>query len=352
MEDRKTLISKFLSALEIEFQLCSKNRRFNEPIETIFFGGGTPSLLSPSDLERTMNYLTSKFQIKDDAEITMEINPGTIDKSKLTAFKSIGINRLSVGVQSFFDDDLKFLTRIHTSSEAKHCIEEGHSVGFKNISIDLIFSLPGQNLDQWKSNLIQAVELSPHHLSTYSLILETKTPLFDLVKFDKIKLLDSEKEAELYEFAIEFLTSNGYRQYEISNFAKLGFECRHNINYWNHANYLGFGPSAHSFWQNERWWNVKNLDSYLEGLNKQALPIAGGEHLTSAQLIEEAIFLSLRSGGINLENFYQKYGIDFLQKYELTIKDLLDSGKACIKDGVFHLTAKGYVVCDEICQLF
>ena len=215
-----------------------------------------------------------------------------------------------MGIQSFHDDDLRFLTRIHTASEAKQCVRDASEAGFKNVSIDLIFSLPNQSLQRWKSNLEQAIELQPVHISCYSLIVEPETPLFNMVQSKRIMFLDSDNDAELYEFTMNFMISHSFVQYEVSNFAKANFKCQHNIKYWNHSNYLSFGPSAHSFWKNERWWNVSNITTYIEQLNKHILPLSGGEHLSETKLMEETIFLGLRSEGVDFKNFRQRFERD------------------------------------------
>jgi oxygen-independent coproporphyrinogen-3 oxidase len=353
-----SLVNGFLSALETEIQLRADDNRFHEPIETIFFGGGTPSLLHPSEIEKILNLLASRFSIQTNTEITLETNPGTVDIQKLKAFSSAGVNRISMGIQSFFDDDLRFLTRIHTASEAKQCVGDAYAAGFNNVSFDLIFSLPGQSLMRWKSNLEQALELQPTHISCYSLIVEPETPLFNMVQAKQVTLLDADTDAELYEFTIDFLTSHGFEQYEVSNYAlpaalgKPSFKCRHNINYWNHSNYLSFGPSAHSFWKHERWWNISNIAAYIEQLNKHILPLAGGEHLTETKLMEETIFLGLRSEGIDIEQFRQRFAHDLLKENSSIIDELIQQGRVRVDNGRLRLTAKGYLVCDEICQSF
>jgi oxygen-independent coproporphyrinogen-3 oxidase len=364
-ETHASLVDGFLSALETEIQLRAEDKRFNESVETIFFGGGTPSLLHPSEIEKILNILASRFSIESNAEITLETNPGTVDKQKLKAFHSAGINRISMGIQSFYDDDLRFLTRIHTAAEAKQCVLDAYTAGFKNVSFDLIFSLPNQSLRRWESNLEQAIELQPTHISCYSLILEPGTPLFNMVQSKQVIPLDADSDAELYEFTIDFLTSHGFGQYEVSNFAKPAtpllsadragkpnFKCRHNINYWNHSNYLSFGPSAHSFWKNERWWNVSNIAAYIEQLNKRILPLSGGEHLSETKLMEEAIFLGLRSEGIDFEQFRMRFARDLSIENSSIISELIQQGRARMEGGRFRLTAKGYLVCDEICQSF
>ena len=351
-ESYTSKVDGFLTALETEIHLRAQDARFHESIETIFFGGGTPSLLRPSEIEKILNLLASQFSIQPNAEITLETNPGTVDKQKLKEFHSTGINRISMGIQSFFDDDLKFLTRIHTAAQAKQCVRDAFVAGFTNVSFDLIFSLPGQSLKRWKSNLEQAIHLQPTHISCYNLIIEPETPLFNMVQSKQVTPLDAESDADLYEVTIEFLTSHGFEQYEVSNFARQKFKCRHNINYWNHSNYLSFGPSAHSYWTNERWWNISNIASYMEQLNKGTLPLAGGEHLSEAKLMEEAIFLGLRSEGIDFEQFHRRFGRNLSQENSSLISDLIQQERARVDNGRLRLTAKGYLVCDEICQSF
>jgi oxygen-independent coproporphyrinogen III oxidase len=351
-DEHRSLTDKFLFALESEILIRAEDPRFNEPVETIFFGGGTPSLLHPSEIKKMLKLISSKFPINKNTEITLETNPGTVNKESLKAFRATGVNRLSVGIQSFHDDDLKFLTRIHNANEAKQCIRDAFDSGFENVSVDLIFSLPNQTMERWKSNLEQAIALSPQHISCYSLIVEPETPLFRMVQSNQVKLLDPAVDAELYEFTINFLSSNGYKQYEVSNFAKDNFKCRHNINYWNHSNYLSFGPSAHSFWKNERWWNMSNVASYIEQIEKKILPIAGGEHLNEIQLRDETIFLGLRSEGIDLEQFHKQFGFDLVAKHQFTVQKILQNKLAQIIGQRLQLTSKGYSVCDEICQMF
>jgi oxygen-independent coproporphyrinogen-3 oxidase len=351
-KEQVLMIEHFLAALEMEIMLRVNDSQFQVPYETIFIGGGTPSLLLPSNIENILNKLSSQFPILKNAEITLETNPGTVSLEKLKALRAAGVNRISIGIQSFYDDDLRFLTRIHTAVEARQSVIDAFSAGFHNVGVDLIFSLPNQTLGKWQNILEQAVALSPTHISCYSLIVEPDTPLFQMIQSKQVIPVDSEHDAELYEFTIEFLASHGYVQYEVSNFAKAGFQCQHNLNYWNHTNYLGFGPSAHSFWGNERWWNISDVSIYIEQLNKRILPLSGGEHLTEQQLKEEAILLGLRSSGIDLEQFRYRFGLDLISAYQLSIDELVQRGQARLDSNRLQLTAKGYMVCDEILQSF
>ena len=346
------LTDRFLSALRNEIELRSSDSQFQAVYETIFFGGGTPSLLSPSNIADILDLLKTRFSIDEKAEITLETNPGTVDLRKLKDFRRAGINRVSFGIQSFHDEDLRFLTRIHSAGEAKENVRNAFKAGFENVSVDLIFSLPGQTVERWRSNLRQATELEPTHISCYSLIVEPNTPLFRMVQSKQVAPLPVEEDAELYEITMEYLTSQGYEQYEVSNFAKPGFRSRHNGNYWNHSNYLGFGPSAHSFWNSNRWWNIANVVEYAHRLEHGRLTVAGEERLSVEQLMEEEIFLGLRSGGIDAAGFRRRYERDFVEQHSSKIKELLNGNLARLSGEHFRLTPKGYLLCDEICSSF
>lgn len=343
------LRERFLSSLKHEIVMRSGEERLHSSYETIFFGGGTPSLLSPSVIDEILNLLSRSFHISSGVEITLETNPGTVDLEKLKAFRSAGINRISMGIQSFHNDDLKFLSRIHSSLQAQECVRNAYEAGFENVSFDLIFALPSQTQERWESNLQQAMELQPAHISCYSLIVEPNTPLHRVVESKQVTLLNTEDDAALYEHTIEYLTSHGYEQYEVSNFARPGFKSRHNSKYWDHSNYLGFGPSAHSYWNGLRWWNIANVAGYSERLEKQLLPVAGEERLTPQQLIEEEIFLGLRSEGIDVAGFRGRHNRDLMSDHRLTFEALLGQQMMVFDGGKLRLTPKGYMLCDEIC---
>ncbi len=347
--------ARFVKSLMKELEIRSHDDRFRVPYETVFLGGGTPSLLSVEDLGLILEGVSRLFRIEPDAEITIETNPGTVNRRKLESFRALGINRVSIGIQSFHEDDLRFLTRIHSSDQARQCVRDAHAAGFENISIDLMFSLPHQTKERWLSNLDQAMELDPTHISCYSLIVEPNTPLSKMVESHQISMLSTDEDAALYEMTIQFLAECGFEQYEVSNFAKPGLKSRHNRNYWNHSDYLGFGPSAHSFWSSERpqgcvrWWNVSSIVGYLEKLDQGVLPVAGREHLTTEQLVEEEIFLGLRSEGIDISGFHKRYGKDLMTEHRSKVGDLIESEMAEVQDGKLRLTSKGYMICDEIC---
>ena len=212
----------------------------NERFETIFFGGGTPSLLAPEEIADILQHLAKTFTVQPEAEITLETNPGTVDRKKLEGFRRAGINRLSFGVQSFFDEDLKFLTRIHSASQAREAVRFAQEAGFNNISVDLIFALPNQTLSRWEENLRFALELNPQHISAYGLIIERGTPLFRMVDAKIVSPQPVETEAAMYEMTMGYLHAAGFEHYEVSNYAKPGFRSVHNCNYWNHSHYIGF----------------------------------------------------------------------------------------------------------------
>jgi len=338
----------YLDALkkEIEYFACSysSGREFT----TIFFGGGTPSLLAPHQIEEIMVWIKTNYTVLENAEITLETNPGTVDRAKLIDFLKAGINRVSIGIQTFDDNELKFLTRIHDRQTAIETVWLAKEVGFQNINVDLIFNLPKQTKEKWLFNLQTALTLPVTHISAYSLILERGTILNKLVLDKKVVLQDEDYDAELYELTIDFMTRNNFLQYEVSNFALKGFECRHNLAYWQHKDYLGFGTSAHSFVDGKRWWNYSPLKLYIEAVTSKGHAVIGEELLSEQQLKEEYIMLALRSNGLNVGEFEQKFGSDWLKEKENQIKKYLETGLVINRNDKLVLTPKGYVVCDEI----
>ncbi|MBW7887139.1 MAG: radical SAM family heme chaperone HemW [Bacteroidetes bacterium] len=350
-------MERFLQALQQEIIFRGEEFAPKESIETIFFGGGTPSLLSPQAMEKILGTVLKYFQVDADAEITTEANPGTVTREKLRAYRSLGINRISFGVQSFHSDELKFLTRIHSAEEAEQAVRDAYAAGFDNVSLDLIFSLPNQTPEKWNETLARAAALQPKHISAYSLIVEDNTPLSVMVKNKLVAPLPEDIDAAIYESTMEQLSRFGFQQYEISNYALPGFESRHNKNYWNHTNYLGFGPSAHSFWREEpltgtRWWNVRSIQSYCGHLEEKKNPVSGNEQLTKETLLNEEIFLGLRSSGIRLDVLANIFQTDFLKTNEAKVHDYLSRGLMKQENNTLSLTAKGYVLCDAIAESF
>jgi oxygen-independent coproporphyrinogen-3 oxidase len=316
--------------------------------DTIFFGGGTPSLLSRNDFEKLFDSLYSNLNISSDSEITIEANPGTLNNKKLKEFRKLPINRISFGVQSFIDSELKFLSRIHNSEQATNSIKSAKDEGYKNINLDLIFAIPGQTLNNWKYNLEQALSLETQHISAYSLIFEEGTPLFTLYKSNKVRSADIETERELYDFTMDYFGENGFEQYEISNYSKPGFECKHNLKYWEHKEYIGFGPSAASYIDNYRRVNIRNLDIYIQKIARGENAYDFIEFIDEQTSIYEYIMLGLRSKGIDFKSFSKTYRQDFRSRYRYPIEILTEKGMAELNANTLRLTPKGYAVCDEI----
>ena len=317
--------------------------------DSIFFGGGTPSLLTPLQLESIIGALHSQYAFTADVEFTMECNPGTVDSEKLRGYRSLGVNRLSFGVQSFHHDDLQFLSRIHTAEQAVASIKAAHSAGFENVNLDLMFSLPHQTPARWLYNLDRAFELHTTHISCYSLTVEKGTPLFSMVQRGDVVTAAEDSDAALFDLTMATLEEHGFRQYEVSNYALPGYECRHNLIYWRHDDYLGFGPSAHSTWRRKRWWNSSNVTTYQRALAEEQLPEQGSEELNRGTLRNEYIYLRLRSEGIDLSDFHARFGADFYRDNLRLIDDCLSHGLLHRENDVLRLTKKGFLVCDELC---
>lgn len=340
-------VKNYLSALKKEISFY-KYLREDYFFESIYFGGGTPSYMEADYIAEIIEAIKNSFHVSRDAEITLETNPGTVTKEKLAEFNSVGVNRISVGVQSFDEEELKFLTRIHDKQTAIQTIKDASKSGFDNISLDLIFNLPGQTKEKWKNNLSIATQLPIKHISAYSLILEKGTILNKMVIDGKVKLQDENHDAELYQDTIELLDNCGFNQYEVSNFAKDGFECLHNKYYWNGEEYLSVGTSAHSFINRKRWWNYSSLTFYLLAIDEKENAEAGFEIISDEKFLEEYIMLSLRSCGIDENKIFQLAGYDWLSQKKNILQQLWAEGFIKNDLNKICLTAKGFAVCDEI----
>jgi len=340
-------LHNYLTAIKKEIELREKKFSENREIISIFFGGGTPSFMTPGYIGEIINSITKNFSVRNDAEITLETNPGTVSKQKLKDFLSVGINRLSIGIQSFNDNELKFLTRIHDSQTAIETVNSAAQSGFNNISVDLIFNLPDQSKKMWKKNLDISVSLPITHISAYSLILERGTILNKMVLDGKVQMQDPDHDAELYETTIEVLTNNRFSQYEVSNFAKENYECIHNNAYWRYKDYLGFGTSAHSFINGKRWWNYSSLNFYLEKM-KNDNPVAGEEVLTDNQMHDEYIMLAMRSKGLDINDYKNRFGSMWINKVQNDLTEYQSKGYLSIDDNFIKFTPKGFTLCDEI----
>jgi len=346
-----TLVAQYIKALTKEILSTSA---IDGSVQSVYFGGGTPSVLEPLDIEKILSAIHQTFCLVDHPEITLEMNPGTIDPVKLSGYFSVGVNRLSIGVQSFNDEKLKFLTRIHTAADAIVAMKHAQLVGFKNIGLDLMFGLPFETREQWQNDLDQAVKMNPSHLSCYLLTLEPETPLEKRVKKEKLKILSNEKQSRLFEQTSLFLTRSGYEHYEISNFAK-GRQNRssHNASYWQGKSYLGFGAAAHSFSGIVRSWNHSNIKKYILDVKAGFSPVKDRETLTLNQQMIEVVMLGLRtSDGIDTVKFEKRFNQSFQSVFHKQIKNILANGLATFKQNRFSLNLDGRVRLNAIVGAF
>ncbi len=361
-----SLRSEFVDLLirEIDLKLKANPQLAGRELQTIFFGGGTPSLLTPDELERILQKLQEHFRISNDCEFTLECNPGTVTLEKLRGYKSLGVNRLSFGVQSFDAEELKFLGRIHDAEQAREAVSLARQAGFDNVSIDLIFALPGQTESTLRHTLKEAIALETDHISAYNLIVEHGTPLYRLVKLGKVIELDADRAALLFSIVQDTLAGAGFAQYEISNYAKktptpfqgggasptmrgVVKQAKHNLVYWDgFKDYVSFGPSAHEFVNGERAWNVSSLEEYGKAIRLGNLPIINRERLTIEERRTEVLYLQLRSTGLRINEFNNFFGEDLLANPQISY--LMEDGMIIIEDGMIRLTSKGYRFCDGI----
>ena len=336
-----TITSRWSEAVIAE---ARKYREFPGLFKTLYFGGGTPSLLSEAVLEKVVMKLREIFDLENLTEVTIEVNPEDITKAKLRRFKELGFNRISLGVQSFRDEELKFLGRRHDSEDSRRAFEMIREAGFKNVSIDLIHSLPGQSLSAWEYSLKMATGFRPEHISCYQLTIKEGTRFGKLFSSGKLREMAEDIQREIFIRTSNFLCNNGYRHYEVSNFSMgEGNESKHNSLYWEHVPYLGLGPSAHSFDGAKRWWNVGSVAGYCEELEKKRAPVADSELLTDDELTLETLFLGLRTRkGISMDILK---GYD---RWEDASARLTALSLVKIIDGRMIPTLKGFLMADRL----
>jgi oxygen-independent coproporphyrinogen-3 oxidase len=340
----------FLKALQREMVLRSSE--INEDINTIYFGGGTPSLLNTNEISSILNSLSRCFHIAETTEITLEANPDDLNQKKLKELFAAGVNRLSVGIQSLNDNSLKWMNRAHDSSEARACLELAQSTGFQNISIDLIYGLPGLSLKEWEDELKEAFSYNIQHVSAYCLTVEPNTALGHWVKKGKEKPVDDEAVNNQFQLLIELAEQHGLEQYEVSNFGKSGFYSQHNTSYWHGIPYLGLGPSAHSYIEGKRSWNIANNARYIRSIGDGKLPIST-EVLSKHDLTNEYIMTGLRTKwGIDLERLKNQFGYDIRNDYQGLIKELIEKGLARLDEDQLVLTKSGLFMADGIASDF
>ena len=330
---------------ELELQKAYLN---HESIDTIYFGGGTPSLLSSEEMEKLLKSMKRLFKINDRPEITLEANPDDLSLVKLNEMKSVGINRLSIGIQSFNDKTLKVLNRAHNSIEAINCIENARKVGFENLSIDLIFAIPGQTNTALGKDIDQALLLNPEHISVYSLTIEEKTVFGNWQKKGKINPVSDEDSAGQFDLIISRLEENKYEQYEISNFCRDENYARHNTSYWKNINYLGVGPGAHSYNGNNRQFNISNNHKYMKSIGSGTIPFEI-EFLTKKDLANEFLLTSLRTKwGCDLRLLNDLYSYDLINSQKSKLSGLIKSEYIFMENGHIFLSRKGKFLADYI----
>ena len=340
-ESDETLTGRMVDCLIKELdEDIAETPSLKDEISTVFIGGGTPSILSVGQMEKLLVSINEVIEVGDsektDTEFTIECNPGTVDEEKLRLYKKYGVNRISFGLQSANDDELKTLGRIHTYDEFLTSYRLARKLGFDNISIDVMTAIPGQTKDSLRNTLDEVIRLEPEHISAYSLIIEEGTPFFDMYS-DKPPI-DEETDRKLFEMTHEMLTVAGYLHYEVSNYAKKGHACRHNMNYWRRGNYIGIGPAASSHMDGTRKTNTKDLLKYMKCIESGDDPSEETENLTKDQMLTEAVYLGLRtSEGIRFDNLLKEFDIDF--------RELVHDG--FLKDDIEMMKKKEYLIVDD-----
>jgi len=354
---RGEIVDRYVDALTSEILAAhdEKNPPANAggsdlSIDTIYFGGGTPSLLTPLQLEKILSVVDKQFAVQPERELTVEMNPATVTLEKLKDYRSLGVNRASFGVQTFDDTELKRLARGHNAEDARMTFRLLRDAGFENISFDLIAGLPRQTLADWERNLDEALTLQPEHLSLYLLEIHDGTPLATQVRDGRQPMPDEDLAAEMYELMLDKVTAAGYAQYEISNFARTGFESRHNTKYWRLEPVYGFGVSAHSFDGSQRYANERDTAKYVSLIEG-----SGGADVMREQIdaASEFIFLGLRlNKGIDAAEYKTRFGIDLHEKYSAELKEIRDAGLIETDGRNFRLTRRGMLFSNEVFRVF
>mgnify|MGYP002283131180 FL=1 len=341
LKNKESVINSMLKEIEI------KSVGSNDLIQTIYFGGGTPSFFATKEINKIINSIFEKFQISENPEITLEANPDDLSKAKLIELSQSYINRLSIGVQSFNDDELKLMNRSHNSNDAKTCIDNALKY-YDNISIDLIFGMPNSNLKTWESNLNYVTSWNLNHMSAYALTVEPKTALESFVKKNIIKPLNEDLVFEQHEFMCNKMSKHEYVNYELSSFAKKGYFSRNNSAYWLRKKYIGIGPSAHSFDGSYRSWNVSNNSLYIKDISENKM-FSGREKLSIIDKYNEYVMTGLRTKwGISLTHLENNFGSYYKNNFETRIVKYVNTSLVVIKDDVFRTTIKGKFLADGI----
>jgi oxygen-independent coproporphyrinogen-3 oxidase len=359
------LAARYIRALAREIKywgdhLAQRNGGQRLLVDSVYFGGGTPSLVEARQLADLIEQCKETFRLSQDAEITIEINPGSFSRPKLAQWLEAGINRASVGIQSFIDSELKSLSRTHTAEDARHTVESLREAGFKNLSLDLIAGFPEQTIADWEFNLGEALRLNPEHLSLYLLEVKEGTQLFAQIKRGARPVPDDDSVAEMYRIICRITREAGYDHYEISNFAKIAaklgtsaptnsLRSKHNLKYWTGAPFYGMGCGAHSYDGQVRWFNTLQTEAYIESVSKTGRAIAQTRELTERERAEEALFMGLRLGdGIILKDFNQEYSIDLLRDYDKEVRRMVEAGLVQVDGDRIGLTETGMLLSNEV----
>ena len=347
-EESEIYVSALLSEIEhYAPQLAGKT------VSTVFFGGGPPTLLPPASLDTILGKVKNHYNLSRDCEITIEANPATVKQETLDQIRSSGFNRISIGVQSFDADELKLLERVHSVEEIHTTLHRARLAGFDNLSLDLMSGLPGQSLEKWKSNLLQALDKKPDHISAYGLTIEPATSFFKLQERGLLRLPPENIQLEMLQTTIEILPSAGYDQYEISNFARPGFESRHNLNYWDNGEYLGLGAGASSYLNGERFKNTNLPSRYIREVQAKGSAVESTENLDLLHAMGETIMLGLRRlKGIPIEEFENRFQISFKKVYGNVIDPLLDEGLITLNQNRMALSRRGIFLADSVILKF
>ncbi len=345
---RERDIEPYFSVLKKEISAWAKDLG-ERPVDTIYFGGGTPSYAGTEKLCDIIRAVKEKFVVLDDAEITVECNPGTIDIDGFNTLKKNGVNRLSIGLQSTCDDMLKKMGRIHNVSQFEKCFLDARQAGFENISLDLMYGLPDMTIRDWEKTLDKAIAFDAEHISAYALKIEDGTPFSKI----KLNLPDEDLCADMYELLVEKLRKAGYQRYEISNFAKKSFAARHNQKYWEYADFLGLGAGAYSFVDGVRFSNCTDILDYVKRVECDGKAVKSWEKISKNEQMSEFVFLGLRcEKGISLKDFEERFGIKLLEKFGKPIKKYIDLGFLALEDGYLSFYDKGFFVSNIILSDF
>lgn len=339
---------RYVNSLIGEMELA-KSRYLDCEVDTIFIGGGTPSCLREKSIKNLLNYIENNFNVNTDAEITVEANPNSLTLEKLREFKLAGVNRLSIGLQTYNDKLLKLIGRLHTKKQFDNAIKNAKKIGFININVDLLLGLPKQKLSDIKRELKHLMWLKIPHISAYGLIVENDTKLDRNLQDNVYALPSEELSVKMYEYTLKLLEKHKIMRYEVSNFAKSGFESKHNLKYWNMEEYVGFGLASHSFFENTRWENTSNLKEYFEKIENRELPIKNKEILTTTDLKEEYIMTELRKvTGFSISDYSSRFGEDIMAIKKSEIEDMKKSGLIDIKNDRLFATNKGIEFLNQI----